>query len=177
MKSNIIYNVEMLDKINDEFSKNAVPIVGTDCTEWKGSYTGSGTTAQIFFGNIKDSSGNFIMARTVGQCVHYLETGEDLNNENYVMVRTCSSVGCTNPNHYEKQYRSKNENNENKTKPKKIKEKKIDTIPKWQLRPAAFYEIKNTYYSLDNVSYLSKKYNIDRTLVRKIMNNKAVLKE
>lgn len=176
MMSNIIYNKEMVDQINYEFSKNAVPIVGTDCTEWKGSFNGNGG-AQIFFGNIEDSSGNFIMARTVAQCVHYLETGEDLNNKDYVMVRTCSNNGCTNPNHYEKQYRPKTGDSENKPKTKKIKNKKVDTIPKWQLRPAAFDEIKNTYYSLDNVSYLSKKYNIDRPLIRKIMNNKAVLEE
>lgn len=162
--SNIIYNKKMVEQINYEFSKNAVPVPGTDCTEWKGSYTGCGT-AQIFFSGVEDSPGDYIMARTVAQCVHYLETGEDLNNTDFFLSRTCQHQGCTNPNHYEKKKYKEEKNN----KPK------ITIIPKWQLRKTGFDEIKDTYYSLDNVSYLSKKYNIDRTLVRKIMNNKAVL--
>lgn len=150
----------IIDKIA-EFSK---PVEGTDCTVWTGPVSGAGTP-QIWFGGESDT-----MARTVAQCVHYLETGDDLNNSGYIKVRTCDSVGCSNPKHYELQVRKSPT-----IKIPKKKTSKLTIIPKWQLREKAFNDIKSFHQTLDNISFLSEKYNIPRTLVRKIMDNKAII--
>ncbi|AXH72551.1 MAG: putative HNH endonuclease [Caudoviricetes sp.] len=168
-----MYSVQdITSQINEAFAQYAVPIAGTDCTEWTGPTTGSGVPEVFLKG--ENADGENLYARTVGQCVHFLQTEEDLNNSDLRMFRTCSSVGCTNPNHYVlKQINLKND----KVKvPKKSTKKssKLYVIPRYLLREEAFNVIKQTYKSNDNVLLLSKSYNIPTALVRKIMDGKAV---
>lgn len=100
--------------IENQLHSNSTKIPNTDCTEWKGAETGA-ATPQIWF------EGDEVMARTVGQCVWFIEHNEDLNGTDFYLRNTCGNKGCSNPLHYEKKkYRS----------PLVVKkEKKVKIIP------------------------------------------------
>ena len=111
--------------IRDKLVEHSVVIPGTSCTKWDGAETGA-TTAQIWF------SDNEIMARTVAQCVWFLEHDEDLNGTEFFLVNTCGHKGCTNPDHYEKkEYKNgpRNAAVEKSQKPVNEKVQKVKIIP------------------------------------------------